>query len=506
MSFRVRRENSLSNFPIKIQSEVPIAEPVITDINSDGIFEFIVVADSIYLFDAEGNPIQLLSPRPFIGSECETPPVFAQTTIGQILLTIVSGIDSSLIISAWKFTEDFSINFIRDWVIGNTIFVNRPILTSNVLAFGDFLYCGLEDEGTHNYLSVKISIALPTIVYNFGNCINSYARSDEDIFALYENGNVLMFKTSSGYTSIGQVDGKPIGEMVVGYINSNTEPDIVVCTETGIFLILDPIDSSSTVLNYSLNSYYPNPILIDIDNDDKLEIVIADSQKVYAFTDQLILEANFPISIPNQYRNKYFEPYLLTNEVSGDGILDVITIIHDIGIVAFDKLGKAIDGFPIVFPNNISSTKTLIKSANGTIEIAVSNDGKTLNGTFIGSELLSENAWTCLGGGADRSFFYSAKSEAPVTTTKSLLDKKKTYNWPNPVKGTKTAIRYFPNKSCDISIDIYDLAGDFVDSYKDSHPVVGEDNEIEWNVSNVESGVYFAVVKATSGSKIDSKI
>lgn len=69
-----------------------------------------------------------------------------------------------------------------------------------------------------------------------------------------------------------------------------------------------------------------------------------------------------------------------------------------------------------------------------------------------------------------------------------------------------TRIRYFPNKSCEISIDIYDLAGDFITSFKDSDPLINVYNEIEWNVSNVESGVYFAVVKATSGSKTDSKI
>nr|MBC8491733.1 T9SS type A sorting domain-containing protein [Candidatus Neomarinimicrobiota bacterium] len=54
--------------------------------------------------------------------------------------------------------------------------------------------------------------------------------------------------------------------------------------------------------------------------------------------------------------------------------------------------------------------------------------------------------------------------------------------------------------------DVYDLAGDLVKSFKETSPLIKDYNEIEWNVSNIANGVYFAVVKATSGSKTESKI
>ena len=76
----------------------------------------------------------------------------------------------------------------------------------------------------------------------------------------------------------------------------------------------------------------------------------------------------------------------------------------------------------------------------------------------------------------------------------------------NPTKNDRTAIRYYPNADCNNEINIYDLAGDFIMSFKDSHPIVADYNEIEWNVGGVANGVYFAIVKATSGSKTESKI
>ncbi|MBU0711140.1 T9SS type A sorting domain-containing protein, partial [bacterium] len=73
-------------------------------------------------------------------------------------------------------------------------------------------------------------------------------------------------------------------------------------------------------------------------------------------------------------------------------------------------------------------------------------------------------------------------------------------------KNNRTAIRYYPLADCDIDITIYDLAGNFIKSFTESTPLVNDVNEIEWDVSNIANGVYFAVVKASSGSKSESKI
>ena len=75
------------------------------------------------------------------------------------------------------------------------------------------------------------------------------------------------------------------------------------------------------------------------------------------------------------------------------------------------------------------------------------------------------------------------------------------YNWPNPVgrgRGYKTHIRYYVARDAKVTIKIFDMAGDLVTAI-DAPGSGGLDNEVEWDVSNIQSGVYFAHVEA-SGS------
>ncbi len=504
MNFRIKREKSLDNFPILLSSDLELSAPLAIDlVSNDNSNEFIVVSDTIYLFDFDGNILQKVKLPINVRLQKVCSSAFYKRESDNILFVLCQEIDSSLTVSAWS---------LKDRNIGLLNYKNIPDskLTSNILLSNGELLFGTENLKSEEFQLNKYLYFSDSVVSTnpYDKLFYFIAGGGNNTFTLTDNGDLFKITSSPfGFTKIGQISSVPIGEMVVGYINEGTNVDAVACSNDGIYLLIDPDTDDNKSIFYPLRTYYPNPILSDIDGDDKVEIVIADSQKVYAFTSQMILESNFPISIPNQYIGKCFDPYMLTNDVNGDGVLDIISNINNIGVIAFNKSGKVINGFPIAFPNIKKSTISLFNSSKGSELIAVSNNGKELIGTLIDSLCVSENSWLCYGCRQDRSFFYDVKTKVEeITSRKSLLDKKKTFNWPNPVKESTTTIRYFPNRDCNISIDIYDLAGDFVDSFKNSHPVVGDYNEIDWNVTNVESGVYFAVVKATSGSKTDSKI
>ncbi|HET54528.1 MAG TPA: T9SS type A sorting domain-containing protein, partial [Ignavibacteria bacterium] len=82
----------------------------------------------------------------------------------------------------------------------------------------------------------------------------------------------------------------------------------------------------------------------------------------------------------------------------------------------------------------------------------------------------------------------------------------KAYNWPNPVYGDETKIRFYVSESSNAEIKIFDLAGDLVAELNGS-AVGGMDNEITWNVNNIQSGVYLAHLTVNSvGGKSDSKL
>ena len=71
------------------------------------------------------------------------------------------------------------------------------------------------------------------------------------------------------------------------------------------------------------------------------------------------------------------------------------------------------------------------------------------------------------------------------------------YNYPNPTEGNRTTIRYLLNSSADVRIKIYDLAGDLVDEFLG--PGFGQvENEVDWQLDDIQSGVYLARVEATN--------
>ena len=87
----------------------------------------------------------------------------------------------------------------------------------------------------------------------------------------------------------------------------------------------------------------------------------------------------------------------------------------------------------------------------------------------------------------------------------SLFDKDKTYAYPNPAYNGIVKLRIAVESAESVEIMIYDFAGYFVERFE-SDIMQSTIHEIDWNINDLESGVYFANVKATKGNETDSKI
>ena len=88
---------------------------------------------------------------------------------------------------------------------------------------------------------------------------------------------------------------------------------------------------------------------------------------------------------------------------------------------------------------------------------------------------------------------------APSSTNKisDFFPLNRAYNWPNPVYGVDTKIHYFVSETSNINIKIFDIAGGFVAELNDQ-AVAGFDHETTWNVSNIQSGIYYAHIEVTA--------
>ncbi len=76
------------------------------------------------------------------------------------------------------------------------------------------------------------------------------------------------------------------------------------------------------------------------------------------------------------------------------------------------------------------------------------------------------------------------------------------YNWPNPVYGDETQIRYYVADDAEITVKIFDLTGLAVAELK-TQATGGLDGEVSWDVRGIDSGIYLARIQASSPGRTD---
>ena len=92
------------------------------------------------------------------------------------------------------------------------------------------------------------------------------------------------------------------------------------------------------------------------------------------------------------------------------------------------------------------------------------------------------------------------------TPESELIDKNKTYTYPNPVYDGYVKIRIAVESAESVEVMIYDFAGYFVKKLTLDDVNQGSIHELSWNIDDVESGVYFANVTAKNSSKSETEI
>jgi len=86
------------------------------------------------------------------------------------------------------------------------------------------------------------------------------------------------------------------------------------------------------------------------------------------------------------------------------------------------------------------------------------------------------------------------------------LPSDKVYNWPNPVYDNQTFIRYYLNGSAsNVSVKILDLSGELITTLPGTSNS-NSDNEVKWDVSNIQSGIYYGVVSADIDGNTETEV
>ncbi|MBM4157752.1 MAG: hypothetical protein FJ216_03115 [Ignavibacteria bacterium] len=252
--------------------------------------------------------------------------------------------------------------------------------------------------------------------------------------------------------------------------------------------------------NQTLESFSSSPLLADINRDGKQEIIIFANRKIYAYNFIAVLLENFPINL-----NKNVTSGSIIGDINNDGIFDIIFTTEEGDLYAYGVNGKVIPGFPIK-TGNLNSSSPSFANLNDTLGIILYGSDGYLYAYKTSYRYIPDNI---LWKNYQKDSYYS-NSNFKSTYTQPLFSEKlpsdKVYNWPNPVYDNKTYIRYYINGTVtSVSIKILDLAGELVTKLNGTTHS-NSDNEIIWDVSNVQSGVYFALIEADIDGSKESKI
>lgn len=311
-----------------------------------------------------------------------------------------------------------------------------------------------------------------------------------DGFAIFSDDGNEIATTPAGNGQLHDLTGAA----AIADIENDNALEVIVRDHSGRLSVMDSEYNDKPGFPISIPTRDAGATAIgDIDGDRRKEIVFVSANKIYAYHFNGVLADNFPQPLgPESSSPHAISPIIA--DVDNDGVQDVIAAGPSGNVYAYNRDGKLLDGFPLAMAG----------ANNGSLAAAdLDNDGKfelvgvSGNG-FVHAWHLPQSgstaAWPMLAHDATQSGL-NTQREMPVVRSDGLMPESLVYNYPNPTEGQNTTIRYRLNNEARVKISIYDSSGDLIDEL--SGPGVAQaENEVSWNLSSVESGVYLARVEA----------
>ena len=292
----------------------------------------------------------------------------------------------------------------------------------------------------------------------------------------------------------------------------------------------------------------------DLSGDGFPELVVPGTNRLYGFDRHGVVVTDFPLVADYGRPGQVVVTPPVISDITGDGTPDAVVAVFDSLL-----LKKTVAAYYVVYPDTINypdsfivvdttldyylynyySTVHVLSAGMRRVEnfpvsagaLGIRYPGDTVMGvgsalhvkTATGGLLVTTgadgwlNAWEC--GWTDKSAWWPMGGRTPDGSAylplealgeekvySDFLPEKMFYNYPNPVRGGKTWIRYYVNQPASVTVTILDALGDEVWEVRQEVTDGNSQMEIPWDVGNVASGVYHCRLEAVAHSGSTSKV
>lgn len=532
MLFDVETDKLAAGFPVRAGYPAYGLSPVTDDINGDGTYEIIVASGrNLLVFTTAGENFL----RQVTG--CETCPVYYDTSIASVYpepgrphpLPLYARVSDT--ITAGPVTGNFDIADTTRLVAigfpsvtGARIQLYRPTdLDSNgqadrasddamlsagapiALSFGEVLYI-LTDRGMvfrkDQLLMPPYTVGTIDATEYHGLCRIAnrllLMAGDSDQTTLY-----CLDATVTDSFALG--DYYSLGPILVD-IDRDDRPEVVAFSPEGQ-VILVTVDTtggspSFSVLREKETGFHitTNPIAGDIDSDGYPDIIIGGTNAIYAFNYELTLITDFPIEVNDRfpYDDVIAAPVMADIQKGGAPEIVFPTLVGNVYSFGLDMSY----GFPLSGGEREAGSPVIFWDSTG---------GKLgylgADGWFYAWDVdldTTTNFWPMGGHDPAGTFAFEPSKLPDPRQFTVLLPEERFYNYPNPVTDGQTWIRYFlGQEAACVEIKIYDLSG--VEIADMAGPTTGGLDHVRvWNCSDVTPGVYRCMIEVDFGGRTET--
>ncbi len=281
---------------------------------------------------------------------------------------------------------------------------------------------------------------------------------------------------------------------VYGDINGDGNNEITIVTTSNEVLVYS-LDGSllSQAGITGVTGTISNVALADLRLDSKPELIFTSGNSIYAVRYNGVPIDNFPIRC-SAYQNGLTSPVI--GDIDGDGYPDIIFGRAEGELVAYSSKGKILNGFPVTVGSSAITTPVIFNYLGKTAFATATTNGNVLAWQYNSTYQDGSMPWPALFGSTARSnALLVSNSITPTPPISEFFPASRAYNWPNPAYDGKTYIRYYLGSQATVTITIYDLSGDKVTQFN-APGMAGVDNEVLWDTSKVQSGIYLAKIDA----------